>query len=248
MDRTQFRKLLSFAVKENHFVFNGQLFDQINGVAMGSPLGPSLANIFMSHLEQRYLANCPSEFKLVLYRRYVDDNYCLFRNRSHIIMFLEYINCQHPNINFTTEIESENSLAFLDVLVTHEGTNFSTSLYRKKTFTGLYTDFASLSPDKYKANLISVLVYRAFHICSTYQNFHDEIVRIKEILFKNCFPRALTDRIIKSFFDKRFAPRPPAPQEAKTALLLCIPYLGNKCRFCNTMASVALVHTSIQSD
>ena len=41
LDRTQFRKLLGFAVKENHFVFNGQLFDQIDGVAMGSPLGPS---------------------------------------------------------------------------------------------------------------------------------------------------------------------------------------------------------------
>ena len=48
LDRTQFRKLLGFAVKENHFVFNGQLFDQIDGVAMGPPLGPSLANIYES--------------------------------------------------------------------------------------------------------------------------------------------------------------------------------------------------------
>ena len=63
-------------------------------------------------------------------------------------------------------------------------------------------------------------------ICSSYQNFHNEIVRIKEILVKNSFPRALIDRIIKSFLDKRFAPRPPAPQEAKTALLFCMPYLG----------------------
>ena len=168
LDRTQFRKLLGFAVKENHFVFNGQLVDQIDGVAMGSPLGPSLANIFMSHLEKRYL----------------------FRDRDHVAMFLEYINCQHPNINFTAEIESENSLPFLDVLVTREGNNFMTSLYRKKTFTGLYTDFASLAPEKYKNNLISVLIYRAFHICSSYKNFHDEIVRIKEMLSKNSFPRA----------------------------------------------------------
>ena len=49
-NRTQFRKLLSFAVKDTHFVFNGQLFDQIDGVAMRSPLGPSLANIFMCML------------------------------------------------------------------------------------------------------------------------------------------------------------------------------------------------------
>ena len=89
-------------------------------------------------------------------------------------MFLGYINCKHPNINFTTEIESENSLPFLDVLVTHDGSNFCTILYRKKTFTGLYTEFPSFAPDKYKSNLISVLVYRAFHICSSYQNSHNE--------------------------------------------------------------------------
>ena len=43
---------------------------------------------------------------------------------------------------------------------------------------------------------------------------------------KNSFSRALTDRIIKSFLDKRFAPRSLAPQEAKTALLFCMTYLG----------------------
>ena len=133
-------------------------------------------------------------------------------------------------------LDYENPLPFLDVLVTHGRPNFSTSislyrcidvsLYKKKAFTGLYTDFSSLAPDKYKNNLISVLVYRAIHISSSYQNFHNEVVRIKEILVKNSFPMALTDRIIKSFLDKRFAPRPPAPQEAKTALLFCMPYLG----------------------
>ena len=78
---------------------------------MGSRLGPSLAGVFMRRLEQRYLANCHSEFKPVLYRRNVDDTYCLFRDRSHITTFLEYINCQRPNINFTTEIESEKSFS-----------------------------------------------------------------------------------------------------------------------------------------
>ena len=91
-------------------MFNGQLFDQIDGVAMGSSLGPSLAKIFIRHLEKRYLANCPSELKPVLYRRYGYDTYCLFRDRDHVIMFVEYINCQHPKIDLTSESESENSL------------------------------------------------------------------------------------------------------------------------------------------
>ena len=51
-NRIQFRKLLNLSVKDIHFVFNGQFFDQIDGVAMGSSPGPSLANIFMCMLEQ----------------------------------------------------------------------------------------------------------------------------------------------------------------------------------------------------
>ena len=42
LNPSQFRKLLTFAVKDTHFVFNKQLFDQIDGVAMGSPLGQPL--------------------------------------------------------------------------------------------------------------------------------------------------------------------------------------------------------------
>ena len=196
------------------------LSKKIIGIAIGTSSGPSLPSVFMNHLEKCYLVNCPSEFKPELYRRYVDDTYCLFRDRSYITMFLQYINCQHPNINLELKLSQENSLPFLDVLVTHDGSNFSTSLYRKKTFTGRYTEFPSLADDKFKKNLKSVLVCRAFHTCSSYQNFHIEIVQIKEILVKNSFPRALKDCIIKSFLDKRFAPRRPAPPEAKTFVFL----------------------------
>ena len=67
-DHNNFRKLLGFAVKDNHFIFDGKLDDQIDGVAMGSPLGPILADVFMSFLENKYLSECPSQFKPVLYR------------------------------------------------------------------------------------------------------------------------------------------------------------------------------------
>ena len=80
--RNNFSKLLSFAVKDNHFMFNGKLYDQIDGVAMGSPLGPTFANVFMCFLEDKYLSECPSQFKPALYRRYVDDTFCLFKEKA----------------------------------------------------------------------------------------------------------------------------------------------------------------------
>ena len=61
----KFYKLLDFAVEEKYFIFNKLLYDQIDGVAMGSLLRPSFANIFMCALERKFLYNCPFEFKLL---------------------------------------------------------------------------------------------------------------------------------------------------------------------------------------
>ena len=53
LPRSFLRKLLEFATMTTHFLFYGQYYDQIDGVAMGSPLGSVLANIFMCHFEEK---------------------------------------------------------------------------------------------------------------------------------------------------------------------------------------------------
>ena len=73
-------------------MFNQRLYLQTDGCAMGSPLGCSLANVFLCHHEAKWLDNCPQNFKPLLYRRYVDDTFMLFRERSHIPLFLNYLN------------------------------------------------------------------------------------------------------------------------------------------------------------
>ena len=78
-----------FSCKNCHFIFNGKFYDQVDSVAMGSPLGPFLANIFLSFDEIRWLKDCPVHFKPLHYRRYVDDSFVVFRSRDHIIPFLE---------------------------------------------------------------------------------------------------------------------------------------------------------------
>ena len=64
--------MFNFALKENHFLFGDKVYNQIDGVAMGSPLGPVMANIFMSHLENRALHTYNGPLP-TLYRRYADD-------------------------------------------------------------------------------------------------------------------------------------------------------------------------------
>ena len=131
---------------------------------MGSPLGPTLANIFLCYWEEIWIEKCPKQFRPVYYNRFMDDTFLLFSSQDHVLKFKKYINTRHKNINFTHEIEKNNSLAFLDVLVTRENP-FGTSLYRKPTFSGLYSNFKSFMPDSYKKGLIFTLLHSAFVLC-----------------------------------------------------------------------------------
>ena len=105
------------STKGTVFYFNGSYYRQKDGVAMGSPLGPALANAFLCHHEKHWLDDCPLSFAPVFYARYVDDIFVLLRSREHITRLANYLSSKHPNINFTYEVEVNDCLPFLDVNV-----------------------------------------------------------------------------------------------------------------------------------
>ena len=124
-------------------MFDGIVYEQVDGVAMGSPLGPSLANAFLAHYEQIWLNDCPDEFKPVYCKRYVDDIFVLFRFPHHLEIFNEYLNTTHANIKFTSEKEVNGSLTFFDVLISRNKKGLTTTVYHKHTFSGVYSNFNS---------------------------------------------------------------------------------------------------------
>ena len=227
LNKQQFRILLELATKESFILFNGQYYKQVDGVAMGSPLGPTLANVFLCHYEKSWLNRCPNEYKPLYFKRYVDNIFCLFRDVSHVEMFLTYINTCHPNMNFTFENEEENVLPFLDVKVSRIDSSFTTSIYRKPTFSGVYTNYASFIPDLYKLNLVSTLLFRIFTVCSSWELMHQEVTNLKSILRRNSYPKALTEKLIKKFFDKVNGARPPLITVPKQQFTIVLPFLGS---------------------
>ena len=70
-ERGKLKQLLTFAAYESFFVFDGEYYTQIDGVAMGSPLGPTLANAFLCHFKKKWLSECPVEFLPSVHKRYV---------------------------------------------------------------------------------------------------------------------------------------------------------------------------------
>ena len=221
-----FRNLLNVATKETFFMFNNKYYKQVDGVAMGSPLGPALANIFMCSFENKWFGDCPNDFKLVFYRRYIDYIFVLFSSPDHADKFREYLSSKHPNIKFSIEKEEDGCLPFLDVNIFRENDKFATNVYRKKTFSGVYTNFKSFVPETYKIGLIKSLLFRCFSLCSDFIKFHHEIDKLKSILHKNSYPRDLVDKCIKEFLDKILAPKPVVSTVPKKNLVIVLPYLG----------------------
>ena len=112
INRTNFEKRLRAALQNSSFNFEGKIYKQIDGVAMGSLLVPTLANAFLCFHEQIWLNECPDEFKPVYYRRYVGDLIVLFHSLDHLEKFKNYVNSKHRTIIFTCEKERNNSMLF----------------------------------------------------------------------------------------------------------------------------------------
>ena len=135
LSKTKFIELMEIATNGIEFSFNNIIYKQHDGVAMGSPLGPALANIFVGFYEKQFFS---THSMPLLYKRYIDDTFVLFQHKDEVKKFHDAINKLHPNLEFTVETEQDNKLPFLDVLVEKCHSNFITSNFRKPTFTGQY--------------------------------------------------------------------------------------------------------------
>ena len=201
INRTELKKLFLFATAQTHFLFDGSTYDQTDGVAMGSPLAPALANLFMGIHEQKWLASSEGQ-SVLFYKRYVDDIFCVFKNEHEAVDFLQFLNKQHINIKFTMETEVEEKIPFLDITIKNCDI-IETSIFRKATFTGLMLNYNSFTPLAYKRGLVKTLIDRLYHINNTWLGFHLNLEELKIILQKNEYPLYFIDNIVKKYLHKK---------------------------------------------
>ena len=107
-------------------------------------------------------------------------------------------------MKFTEEEENERKLPFLDVLITKTSNGIETTVYKKPTFSGLYTKWDSYTPTKYKRNLINNLLHGAHQICSSSTLLHKEFNQISLVLEKNGYPKNFLNKYINRFTEKHY--------------------------------------------
>ena len=143
LNKDQFKCLLTLATKEPYFLFDGKLYQQVGGAAMCSPLGLALAKAFLYHYEDIWLRDCSLECKLSYYKCYVSHIFVLLKSETQVGLFKHFMKTYCPKMKFTFVKEHNKCFNFLDVEVIRKIKVFTTSVYRKPPFSGVYTHFHS---------------------------------------------------------------------------------------------------------
>ena len=135
--------LLEFCLKNTYFQFKGRYYEQMEGAAMGSPISPIVANLFMEDLEVQAIMKSP--LPPVLWKMFVYDTFTIIKKQQKN-SFLEHLNSINPSIKYTSqETRTDGSIPFLDILITpKDDVSLQTSVYRNPhTLTYIYSGTAT---------------------------------------------------------------------------------------------------------
>ena len=216
--------LLQFVLTFNSFVFNGNLYLQEWGTAIGTKLAPVYANIFMAVLEKKMLNDWKGR-PPNLWKRYIDDIFSVFIGKEEeLLSFIRFISSYHHTIKFTCEYRTKDSIVktcwkdndllvkryplenlrsrsvdFLDCNVwINENSKFETDLFVKETDCITYLMPSSCHPKFICKNIPYSLGYRLKRICSSPDNFDLRIKQLKD----NLLSRGYKNKIIDNAFDR----------------------------------------------
>ncbi|XP_078384100.1 uncharacterized protein LOC144666557 [Oculina patagonica] len=199
--------LLNVVLSNNYFIYNDNIYKQIHGCAMGSPVSPVVANLCMEEIEETAINSTPVPPKI--WKRYVDDSFCVIKKNA-VASFHDSLNSIDPHISFTIEHESNGQLSFLDTLISRDNNKLNIDVYRKPTHTDRYLDFRSHHDRDHKISTAATLLHRALKLPNSESGKAREIDRISIALQSNGYPPKVTADIIRK---KSSNPPTPSPEE-----------------------------------
>ncbi|UYV72299.1 hypothetical protein LAZ67_9002511 [Cordylochernes scorpioides] len=120
--------LIEICLEFSYFCFNNNIYRQVNGIRMGSPLSPFLADLVLNCLD--ILVNERFNTTIKYWARYVDDVMAIVAT-DHMENTLAFLNSFHPLLKFTTGNESNGYLPFLDILFENKLNYLQTTVFRK---------------------------------------------------------------------------------------------------------------------
>jgi hypothetical protein len=170
-------------LRSTYFCIDGQFYEQTDGVAMGSPLSPVIANFYMEDFEKKVTEKA-THMPLCWYR-YVDDTFVIWPHGQEKLMdFLNHLNGIHNNIQFTMDIE-EGHLPFLDIDIYRKmDGSLGHKVYWKPTHINLYLHQSSHHHPANKHSVLSSLIHRVKTLCNQ-ESLTPELTLLSNVFKQN---------------------------------------------------------------
>ena len=185
--------LLEFCLKTTYFQFQGKFYEQIQGAAMGSPISPIVANLFMEDFEVKAIntAQCPPN----MWKRHVGYT-CMILDSARKEEFSKHMKSIDPHIQFTSEdAKPDGSIPFLDTIVMPQPDgSLKTTVYRKPTHTDIYLHWDSYHHLYAIFSVINSLRDRAKTVCSNSQLLKEEEDYLNKVLRRCKYPIGAMNR------------------------------------------------------
>ena len=187
----KFTKLLEFTLTNCIFCFNTKFYKQLQGAAMGSPVSPVIANIYMEYFESLAIPSSPPLIKW--WFRYVDDVHGATR-KDQVNKPQEHLNFIDPHIKLTIELPGTDGLPFLDTLTKPTSNSIESTVYGKPSHKDRYLDYNSNHPISAKLSVIHTPIHRAKQVCSTSEFLAKEMDHLCKVLQDNQYQQSSFNR------------------------------------------------------
>ena len=186
--------LLEFCLRSTYFTYQGKYYEQMKGAAMGFPLNPIVANLYMKNFEVSALSTSPNP--PLMSKRFVDDTFVVMK-KAHKEEFLTHLNSVDKNIQFTTEEpKPDGSIPFLDILVTPgKDGRLDMTVYRKPNHTNQYMRWDSHHTISCKYSMVGTLHHRPKTICFNKQLLQQEEEHHSKVLMNCKYPIWALNRV-----------------------------------------------------
>ncbi|XP_067138140.1 uncharacterized protein [Centruroides vittatus] len=221
------REALLLVTENNYFQFNGNIYKQTQGVPMGSPLSPILAEIIMRNIEFRIFHAPLTIHYPILYLRYVDDILLAWDGSAEELdKFIQMLTSIYPTIRFTVEEEQNAKISLLDLEICRSP-DLNFSVYHKNNNLPYIIPAAAFQPASFVNSAITSLIRRVLLLPSTQTLIDKELQIINKAVHNAGYSDSrflyLLNRVKNKLFPKSFL----CNKEQLTLVQPPIPYFGH---------------------
>lgn len=183
---------LQFILENNYFIYNGNIYHQCKGTAMGTQVAPSFANLFMGEFEELHITkHSIYKNKIIFFRRYIDYIFIIWDgDELSAKTFCQSLNETDWGITFTLNF-NKTEIEFLDIIIQSHNSTISTKTYFKPVDSNSYIHYSSFHHKKWLQNIPYSQFKRIRRNCTYKEDFIQQTDTIRKRFSAKKYPAKL---------------------------------------------------------